>query len=131
MMIIDGEGAVFGRLSSRVAKLLLKGEEVTIVNADKTVITGNPKFVRDRYLEKLALGNPIHGPFFPRRADLMLKRAVKGMLPHQKAKGMAALRRLRVYKDRPESVKGDAEQMKREIRSRSITLGELANSLNV
>ena len=45
-MIIDGDGAVAGRLASTAAKTLLKGEDVIIVNAEKAIITGEPKITK-------------------------------------------------------------------------------------
>jgi len=40
MKIIDGKGAVLGRLASYVAKESLKGEEIAVVNCDEIIITG-------------------------------------------------------------------------------------------
>ena len=40
MVVIDATGHVIGRLSSAVAKRLLNGEDVVIVNAEKSLITG-------------------------------------------------------------------------------------------
>ena len=45
MKIIDGENAVMGRLASYVAKQALQGEEISIVNCNKVLITGNKKFI--------------------------------------------------------------------------------------
>jgi len=129
-VILDGDGAVLGRLSSRTAKLLLAGEEVIVLNAEKIVITGDKQFVKKRYLEKLSIGSPQHGPYFPRHADTIVRRAIRGMLPYKKAKGLAALRRLRVYKGAPEGLKGDIKPMKREIRSPCIKVGELSRIMN-
>jgi len=129
-MILDGDGAVLGRLASRTAKSLLAGEEIIILNAEKIVITGNPEFIKTRYLEKLPIGSPQHGPYFPRRADMIVRRAIRGMLPYKKAKGLAAFRKLRVYKGVPAGLKGDVKSMKRDIRSPCISIGELSRIMN-
>jgi len=129
-MILDGDGAVLGRLASRTAKLLLAGEEVIVLNAEKIVITGAREFVKKKYLEKLPIGSPQHGPYFPRRADMIVRRAIRGMLPYKKAKGLAAFRKLRVYKGVPEGLKGDVKSMKRDIRSPCISIGELSRVMN-
>ena len=46
MKIIDGTNAVLGRLASYVAKKVLKGEEVIILNCEHILITGNKKSIR-------------------------------------------------------------------------------------
>ncbi|RLF79623.1 50S ribosomal protein L13, partial [Thermococci archaeon] len=43
---VDAKNHVLGRLSSHVAKLLLEGWRVIIVNAEKTVITGKKRSVK-------------------------------------------------------------------------------------
>ena len=40
MKIIDGKGAVLGRLASNVAKEALGGEEIAILNCEEIIITG-------------------------------------------------------------------------------------------
>ena len=40
-IIYDGDGAVFGRLASVVAKDLLKGNEVDLVNCEKMIVSGD------------------------------------------------------------------------------------------
>lgn len=129
-LIFDADGAVLGRLASQVAKTLLKGEEVVVINAEKAVITGSPKFVKERYLEKLRIGSPQHGPYTPRRADLIVQRAIRGMLPYTKSRGEAAFKKLRVYKGTPAGVKGEIKSMKREIHSRFMIVGELSRIMN-
>jgi len=128
--VINADGAVLGRLASQVAKLLLKGDEVAVVNAEKAVITGNPKFIKEKYFSKFAIGSPQHGPYFPRRSDMIVRRTISGMLPNHKFKGRDALKRLRVYSGMPEGIEGEIKPMKRDIHSRFMTIGELANLMN-
>jgi len=130
VLIFDADGAVLGRLASQTAKALLKGDEVIVVNADKAVITGNSQFVQQKYLAKLRIGSPQHGPYIPKRSDMIVRRTIRGMLPYKKATGLAAFRRLRVYKDKPAEVKGEVTSMKRDIHSRFITVGELSRIIN-
>ena len=40
-IIIDANGAVFGRLCSFAAKKALEGDEVIIVNSENAIMTGN------------------------------------------------------------------------------------------
>ncbi|MCJ7561395.1 MAG: uL13 family ribosomal protein, partial [Thermoplasmata archaeon] len=41
MAVIDADGLVLGRLCTHVAKRLLNGEEIAIVNAENAIISGN------------------------------------------------------------------------------------------
>jgi large subunit ribosomal protein L13 len=49
-MFIDAEDCVAGRLASVAAKELLKGSHVYIVNAEKAVVSGDPKHTIPRAL---------------------------------------------------------------------------------
>lgn len=103
--IIDGENAVLGRLASNVAKRLLCGERIVIVNAEKVVVSGDPAKVIEIYKEKhqkRTLTNPRRGPFWPKRSDRFVKRTIRGMLPRYKMRGREAYKRLRVYIGVPE-----------------------------
>ena len=41
--LINAEGLILGRMASKVAKKLLNGERIIIVNAEKAVISGKRK----------------------------------------------------------------------------------------
>ncbi|MBN1110454.1 MAG: 50S ribosomal protein L13 [Methanomassiliicoccales archaeon] len=97
MTVIDAENHIAGRLGSIIAKRLMKGEEIVIVNAEKIVLTGDRDSVLAHYKQKRDRGNVKSGPFFPRRADLIMKRTVRGMLPWYTTSGKNAYRRLKVY----------------------------------
>ena len=81
-MIIDGEGLVLGRLASKVSKKLLQGEDITVLNADKILISGTKDFTYARYkqrIDRASISNPRDmGPKYPRRPDDILKRKVRG-----------------------------------------------------
>jgi large subunit ribosomal protein L13 len=97
---VDATNQIAGRLSSKVAKLLLSGRRVVVVNADKALLSGSRISVMNEWKEKLELSsrvNPIYGPIHPRRPDNILKRMVRGMVPRKKPKGAVAMKRLRVY----------------------------------
>ncbi len=105
IMVVDAQGHIAGRLSSYIAKSLLKGNKVVVVNAEKTLLSGRKSSIINQYLKRLEIGsviNPRHGPLHPRRPDTMLTKMVRGMLPYRKAKGLEALKRLRVYISIPE-----------------------------
>lgn len=111
MVVINAENARVGRLATHVAKELLKGNEVHVVNAASAVISGNPKDIHAKYLERRSYqykGNPDKSPKWPKTPNLFVRRLIRGMLPRKKAKGRAAYKRLKVYSGAPESVKGEA-----------------------
>lgn len=105
MIVINAENCVAGRLASLVAKRLLKGEEIAIVNAEKAIVTGKPEAVIEIFEQKIKRGDPYHGPFYPKRADRILRRIVRGMLPYHKPKGRSAYKRLKVYIGIPNELK--------------------------
>ncbi len=78
--IIDASNHILGRLSSYIAKRLLEGEKIVVVNAEKAIITGNPENVFERYKEKYDRGSKEKGPYFPRHPEKIFKRTVRGML---------------------------------------------------
>ena len=47
MKVIDASECIMGRLASAVAKSLLNGEEIHIVNAENAVISGSKDMVFD------------------------------------------------------------------------------------
>jgi large subunit ribosomal protein L13 len=60
-MIIDGEGLVLGRLASSVSKKLLAGERVTVLNAEKIIISGNKEWAYAKYkqrVDRASISNP-------------------------------------------------------------------------
>ncbi len=98
--IIDASNLIVGRLASVVAKRLLNGEKIAIVNAEKSVFSGRKASKLEEFKEYLKIvgrTNPKYGPKHPRRPDTILRRVIRGMLPMDKAKGREAFKRLRVY----------------------------------
>ncbi len=140
MLVIDATDQILGRMASIVAKRLLEGETVTIVNPEKAIITGNPDGIYEKYKARFDLSravNPRRGPFYPRTPDRIVSRAVRGMLPWSKARGKEAFRRLRVYRGVPESLQEAEFQrfeeagIERLARDRYTTVGELSIALGV
>ena len=114
-MIIDGEGLVLGRLASKVSKKLLQGEDITVLNADKIVISGTKEWAYVKYkqrIDRASISNPRRmGPKYPRRPDDIFRRTVRGMLPYKKPKGRDAFKSLKVYVGIPKEFK-DQEALK-------------------
>jgi len=99
MKIIDGKGAVMGRLASYVAKQSLKGEEIVILNCAEVIITGNKKDIREKFEQKRRrVGSGQKGPKHSKNSEKVVKRAIRGMLPnHRRGRGKEALRRITCY----------------------------------
>ncbi len=134
VVIVNAEGLILGRMASKIAKKLLNGEEVTIVNAEKIVLSGKRKSRIAEAKEFLEVGAPKRGPFHYRRPDRMVKKTVGGMLPIRQTKGKAALSRLRVFMGIPEEFKNEKmetfiEAQAATLKGPSITLGELAKEI--
>jgi len=103
--IIDAEGLILGRMATYVAKRLLKGEEIVIVNAEKAILSGKKRGKIADAKEFLGVGAPERGPFHYRRPDKIVRKSVKGMLPIKQPKGKQAYKRLKVYMQIPKEFK--------------------------
>lgn len=130
-MIIDGENCVLGRLATTAAKTALSGEQVTIINAEKIVITGNPVSVVKAYRAKFEIRNiakPVHSPHLSRRPDLFVKRSIRGMLPRRTERGTAALARIKAYIG-DNGMKGQKVCEHANPKVKAITVSELCKAL--
>ena len=97
---INAENAILGRLCSEVAKFLLEGYTVNIVNCEKAIISGKKHSILGEYRDiqkKHTHTNPRRGPFHPKRPDRLIRRTVRGMLPWKKSRGRDAYHRLLTY----------------------------------
>lgn len=137
-MIVDATDLVLGRFSSRIAKKLLEGEEIIVVNADEAVISGKDKSTLNEYdawTEIRSLVDPTQGPFQLKGSGDLIRQTVRGMLPMKKEKGKLAYRRLEAYSSVPSRF--DGEEMEtfskanvEELSTRRfIRLGELSKHL--
>lgn len=109
-MIVDGNGLIVGRAAARIAKELLRGSDVTVVNADKLTFSGNKTHVLWLYKERRNLqdkANPEHSAHWPRRPDLLVRRIIRGMLPWKTPRGKLAFKKLKVYMGMPENITPD------------------------
>jgi large subunit ribosomal protein L13 len=105
-IVIDATGLILGRASSLIAKRLLSGEHIMVVNAEKALILGSRDVVIKSYTEKVARGSVRKGPHFPRGPDRIFRRTVRGMLPYKRSTGREAYGRLMAYVGVPEDLKG-------------------------
>jgi len=135
-IIIDASNLILGRLASIVAKHLLSGRSVVVVNAEKALVTGARSSILGEAharLEIRTLGSKSKSPKHPRRPDGIVRRTVRGMLPRDKEKGKDAFFRLRVYIGVPEDVDTAIVVRPKAAESRSMTrlttVGEIAQSM--
>jgi large subunit ribosomal protein L13 len=132
--LINADGLIVGRMASKVAKKLLTGEKVIIVNAEKAVISGRKKSKVAEAKTFLEVGAPMRGPFHYRRPDRILRKTVRGMLPFKQPKGKSALKKLKIFINVPEELKDQKMGAFREAQASKLkgpyfTLGELAKEI--
>jgi large subunit ribosomal protein L13 len=109
--LVDADGQILGRLATQIASWLRGkhlptfaehmdlGDFVVVVNASRIRLTGNKATQRMYYrhstypggLKAVALGDLLE-----RHPERVIKRTVRGMLPHN-ALGRKMLRKLKVY----------------------------------
>ena len=109
--VVDASGKTLGRLATQVADLLRGkgkpvytphvdvGDFVIVINAEKIAVTGN-KLADKRYYRHSGYPGGLRsrtlGEMLERRPEEVIRRAVKGMLPHNRL-GTQQLRKLKVY----------------------------------
>jgi len=98
-VIYNGEGAVFGRVASAIAKDLLKGYRVDLINCEKIIVSGDKNLFVKKVLakRKMGSGGSMKGPKYIRVADRLVKRMIRGMLPWDRTKGREAFKRLKCH----------------------------------
>ncbi len=131
-IVVDARDCILGRVASEVATRALDGERIAIVNAEHAVITGGRDDIMERYRARDAVGSD-QGPAYPKRPDRMLKRSVRGMVPHKRQRGRAALENVRVYVGNPfedeEAIVLDGTSLDRLSSIRFVQLGDISEQL--
>jgi len=123
--LVDATGKPLGRLASQVAKLLIGkhkpiyspdkdcGDFVVVKNAAKVVLTGRKLKQKILFRHSGYLGSDRYIPYeklLPDKADLVIREAVKGMLPKNKLRAKI-IKRLKVYKDDNISIKQNFKEI--------------------
>lgn len=133
-IVVDASDHIAGRLSSLIAKLLLQGNRVSLVNCERIMISGTRSNTIHEYRQFLKINsiiNPKHGPVHYRRPDTIITKMIRGMLPFEKKpSGRTAHKRLRAYVGSPRELKSfkkvQFEKAKiRRAASSYTTMGEL------
>ena len=127
---------MLGRLAGAAAKAALLGEEVKVVHCDKIVISGKPELIVEEYRERRRRkGYPPKSQSHSRLPHLMVRRAIRGMLPWKAARGKEAYRRILCYQGLPEEFASFAgitlekESVKKLPNLQFITIGDLCRQL--
>ena len=99
-IVVDAAQQVAGRMASKIAKLLIEGRHVVVLNAEAALMSGSKKNIFAEYMQRKELKsivNPINAPHRPRQPNMILNRMIRGMLPRRKPKGQNAFKRLKVH----------------------------------
>lgn len=99
--VIDGKDLILGRLGSNIAKRLLTGENIKLVNCKDIVILGRKKYLIERYKNKLNNKVVKQGPYYSRSPADIVKRSMRNMLPYKNQRGIEAFKRLKCYNSTP------------------------------
>lgn len=113
-LVVDADGQTLGRLATRVARLLTGkhkptyathidvGDHVIVINARKIKVSGD-KLETMTYARHSGYPGGFReeklGHLLERRPEEVVRRAVKGMLPHTRL-GTQQLRKLKIYADK-------------------------------
>jgi len=132
--VMNADGLILGRMATYVAKRLLNGEEIAIVNAEKAILSGKKSGKLEDAKEFLGVGAPQRGPFHFRRPDRIVRKSVRGMLPIKQPKGKQAYKRLKVYLGVPSDLKDQkmetlVDAQARKLTCPYLTIGEFAKEI--
>jgi large subunit ribosomal protein L13 len=104
-IIIDASDAILGRVAAYAAKQALLGQTISVINAEKAVVSGAKRSTIEEAKRKAAMGVPRKGPYYSKLPDRYLRRAIRGMLPHKEPRGRAAYHRILCYIGTPTQFK--------------------------
>jgi len=133
--VIDADGLILGRMASVVAKRLLEGERIDIVNAENIVVSGRRlQIIKKRKTFLEVGGRQDKGPFHYRKPNAIVRKTIRGMLPRRKPRGRDAFGRLKVYIGVPRQLRDSemesiADAHLKRLRGRYITMGEIAKNI--
>ena len=106
-MLIDGKDTILGRLSSYAAKQLLLGNKIDIINCEECIVSGRRQAILQEYIRRLHRKAPGKGPYFYKRPDRFVRRAIRGMLPFKMSRGRNAFKNIKCYIGVPENLKNE------------------------
>lgn len=104
-IVINARDHVAGKLATFIAKNILEGQQVIVINTEYLVLTGPMERGIGRfkdYLNKRRLTKPEKGQKHHRSPSMFLQRIVRRMVPKRKVKGQRALKLLTVHESCPD-----------------------------
>ncbi len=103
MKVYNGEGMILGRLATLVAKDILLGETVNVVNCEHVIVSGDKtKVVANEKTKRARKGYPLKSAKFTRLPDRCVRRTIRGMLPWKHPRGKEAFKRVMCFIGVPE-----------------------------
>ena len=135
--IINASNLIAGRMASIIAKRLLNGEKIVVINAEKAILSGRKSSRLKEFkafLEIVGRANPKYGPKHYRSPNAILRKMIQGMLPQDKAKGRNAYKNLKVFTGSPLNITGkEAQTLNEASVSKSaysyVSLGTIAKEI--
>jgi len=113
-VVYDAAGAVEGRLASIVAKSLIEGKKVAVVNVEQAVISkpidSVVKWLEPWYSMRTWINPRRHSPKKYVTPEGYFRTSVRNMLPVSQMKGREAYSRLRVYAGSPAGLRQELEK---------------------
>lgn len=105
LYVIDATNALVGRVATHAAKAALHGHTVRVINCEKAAISGSKRFLVAEWKRRFVQGVPHKGPYIHRYPDRMVRRIIRGMLPHHNPRGREAYKNLMCYIGVPTELK--------------------------
>lgn len=130
-LVVDARDCILGRVASQVADAALSGQRIAVVNAESAVITGSEEDIMSVYRKRTEIGSD-RGPYYPKRPDGIMKRAIRGMIPYKTTRGREAFENVRVYVGNPHDKEAevlDDTSLDRLSNIKFIQLGEVSDNL--
>jgi len=127
---------ILGRLATIVAKEILLGEEVRVVNCEKVVISGDKFNTFALQLERRERkAYPLKSAKLHRVSDRYVRRTIRGMLPWKTMRGKEAFKRVMCYKGIPaefrekELIVNDKASVSKLPMLKYVTVGEVCRHI--
>ena len=106
LFVIDAENMLVGRLATQAARAALHGHTVRVINCEKAVVSGSKRFLVGEWRRRFLQGVPRKGPYIHRYPDRIVRRIIRGMLPHHNPRGREAFENTMCYIGVPTELKG-------------------------
>jgi large subunit ribosomal protein L13 len=126
-IVIDATNGILGRIASYAAKQALLGKKVIIVNCEAALLSGRRDSIVQEYgLARRRGGSSLKGPFFPKIAEKVVKRTVRGMLSYTQQRGTDAFKKVMCYNKLPKEYESTKKiSLTKEMKTKTINLAEL------